>query len=90
MNRSRTKYLVIKKEYNGAYVYADEHDCLAGFFVYTVNRQDKSGFVRFIVMDNTPTEFPYRGEVWKRYMMEHKADAVKRMKINYEYQICKT
>lgn len=35
------------------YVYADENDHPVGFFIYTVNKQDKSGFVRFIMVDNT-------------------------------------
>ena len=114
-----------EKEYDGAYVYADEYDRPLGFFVYTVNEQDKSGFVRFIVVDNTsrgkgygsdmlkkllrfayentgvlsvrlnvfdvntaamrcyrkvgfapadntPTEFTYQDEIWKRCLMEHR------------------
>ena len=40
------------KEHDGAYVYVDEHDRPAGFFVFTVNEQDKSGFLRFIMVDN--------------------------------------
>lgn len=42
-----------EKEFDGAYVYADENDRPVGFFIYTVNKQDKSGFVRFIMVDNT-------------------------------------
>lgn len=42
-----------EKDCGGAYVYADEHDCPMGFLVYTVNEQDNSGFVRFIVVDYT-------------------------------------
>lgn len=41
------------KDHDGAYVYADENDHPVGFFIYTVNKQDKSGFVRFIMVDNT-------------------------------------
>lgn len=42
-----------EKEYDGAYVYADDDDRPVGFFIFTVNEQDKSGFVRFIMVDNT-------------------------------------
>ena len=42
-----------KNEYDGAYVYADEEERPVGFFIYTVNAQDKSGFLRFIVIDST-------------------------------------
>lgn len=40
------------KEYDGAYVYADENNQPIGFFIYTVNEQDKSGFLRFIMVDS--------------------------------------
>lgn len=42
-----------KNEFDGAYVYADEENHPVGFFIYTVNAQDKSGFLRFIIVDNT-------------------------------------
>lgn len=42
-----------EKEYDGAYVYVNEDDRPVGFFIYSVNEQDKSGFVRFIMVDNT-------------------------------------
>lgn len=42
-----------EKEYDGAYVYADENEQPVGFFAYTVNEEDKSGFLRFIMVDNT-------------------------------------
>lgn len=42
-----------EKKYDAAYVYADEHDQPLGFFVYTVNAQDRSGFLRFIMVDNS-------------------------------------
>lgn len=42
-----------EKEYDGAYVYADENEQPVGFFVYTVNEEDKSGFLRFIMVDNS-------------------------------------
>ena len=42
-----------EKEYDGAYVYADDNDCPVGFFIFTVNEQDTSGFVRFIMVDST-------------------------------------
>ena len=42
-----------EKEYDGAYVYADDNDLPVGFFIFTVNVQDKSGFVRFIMVDST-------------------------------------
>lgn len=41
------------KEHDGAYVYVDENDRPIGFFVFTVNEQDTSGFLRFIIVDNT-------------------------------------
>ena len=41
------------KEYDGAYVYVNEDDRPVGFLIYSVNEQDKSGFVRFIMVDNT-------------------------------------
>ena len=41
------------KDHDGAYVYADENDHPVGVFIYTVNKQDKSGFMRFIMVDNT-------------------------------------
>ena len=116
-----------EKGYDGAYVYADENNRPVGFFIYTVNEQDKSGFLRFIMVDNSlrgkgygsdmikellqlayektgvssvrllvfdvnaaakrcyekigftftenmPESFPYQDEVWKRRMMEHRAD----------------
>ena len=40
-------------EYDGAYVYVDEEDHPVGFFIYTVNEQNQSGFLRFIVVDST-------------------------------------
>lgn len=123
--RSGGEIINQEKEFDGAYVYEDEHDRPLGFFIYTVNGQDKSGFVRFIVVDNTsrgmgygsdmlkkllrfayentgvssvrlnvfdvnaaamrcyrkvgfaltdntPTEFTYQDEIWKRSMMEHR------------------
>ena len=42
-----------KNEYDGVYVYADEEEHPVGFFIYTVNAQDKSGFLRFIMVDST-------------------------------------
>lgn len=42
-----------EKEYDGAYVYTDDNKKPVGFFVYTVNEQDKSGFLRFIMVDNS-------------------------------------
>lgn len=42
-----------ENEYDGAYVYADENEQPVGFFAYTVNEEDKSGFLRFIMVDNT-------------------------------------
>lgn len=43
-----------RNEYDGAYVYVDEEDHPVGFFIYTVNAQDKeSGFLKFIMVDNT-------------------------------------
>lgn len=42
-----------EKEYDAAYVYVNEHDHPLGFFIYTVNEQDRSGFLRFIIVDNT-------------------------------------
>lgn len=52
-SQSQGEVIRNEKEYDGAYVYADENEQPAGFFVYTVNEQDKSGFVRFIVVDNS-------------------------------------
>ena len=40
------------EKHDGAYVYADENDHPVGFFIYTVNEQDKSGFLRFIMVDS--------------------------------------
>ena len=42
-----------KKEYDGAYVYVNEDDSPVGFLIYSINEQDKSGFVRFIMVDNS-------------------------------------
>ena len=42
-----------EKEYDAAYVYVNEDDIPVGFFIFSVNEQDKSGFVRFIMVDNT-------------------------------------
>ncbi|MCH5259286.1 MAG: GNAT family N-acetyltransferase [Lachnospiraceae bacterium] len=52
-SRDKSEILCNKNEYDGAYVYADENDHPVGFFIYTVNKQDKSGFLRFIVVDST-------------------------------------
>lgn len=57
-----------EKEYDGAYVYADEHDHPLGFFVYTVSGQDKSGFVRFIVVDNTSRGKGYGSDMLKELL----------------------
>ena len=40
-------------KYDAAYVYTDEHDRPLGFFVYTVNEQERAGFLRFIMVDDT-------------------------------------
>ena len=125
-SQSRSDPYPKEKEHDGAYVYADDRDRPMGFFVFTVNKQDQSGFLRFImvdstvrgrgyggqmlgqllqyayenagvaavrllvfdvndaamkcyrklgftVMDNTPANFPYQNETWKRYMMEHRS-----------------
>ena len=56
------------KEHDGAYVYADEHDRPLGFFVYTVNGQDKSGFVRFIVVDNTSRGKGYGSDMLRKLL----------------------
>lgn len=56
------------KEYDGAYVYADEHNRPLGFFIYTVSGQDKSGFVRFIVVDNTSRGKGYGSDMLKELL----------------------
>lgn len=53
------------KEHDAAYVYADENDHPIGFCVYTVNAQDRSGFVRFIMVDNTSRGKGYGTEMLK-------------------------
>lgn len=57
-----------EKEYDGAYVYADENERPVGFFVYTVNEQDKSGFVRFIMVDNTLRGKGYGSDMLKELL----------------------
>lgn len=42
-----------KNEFDTAYVYADAEDHPIGFLIYTVNEQDRSGFLRFIMVDST-------------------------------------
>lgn len=52
-SQSRSDPYPKEKEHDGAYVYVDEHDRPTGFFVFTVNKQDRSGFLRFIMVDST-------------------------------------
>lgn len=39
-------------ENDRGYVYVDEEDCPVGFFIYVVNEQEKSGFLKFIIVNN--------------------------------------
>ena len=65
---SRSETFQNDKEYDGAYVYADENERSVGFFVYTVNEQDKSGFVRFIMVDNTLRGKGYGSDMLKELL----------------------
>lgn len=55
-------------EHGGAYVYVDERDIPAGFFVYTVNGQERLGFVRFIVVDNTARGRGYGSDMLRKLL----------------------
>lgn len=56
-----------KNEFDGAYVYADEDNQPIGFLIYTVNAQDKSGFLRFIIVDNTLRGKGYGTEMLREF-----------------------
>lgn len=65
-SRDKSEIPCNKNEYDGAYVYAGEDNQPVGFFIYTVNTQDKSGFLRFIVVDST-----LRGKGYGTDMLRH-------------------
>lgn len=67
-----------------AYVYADEEDRPLGFCIYTVNEQDKSGFVRFIMVDNTSRGKGYGTDMLRqllRYAYENTGVASVRLNV---------
>ena len=39
-------------EYDRGYVFVDKENRPVGFFIYVVNEQEKSGFLKFIMVDN--------------------------------------
>lgn len=67
-SQSRSDPYPKEKEHDGAYVYVDEHDCPIGFFVFTVNEHDKSGFLRFIMVDNTARGQGYGSQMLRQLL----------------------
>lgn len=50
------------------YVFVDEEDRPVGFFIYVVNEQEKSGFLKFVMVDNRLRGQGYGTEMLRQFL----------------------
>lgn len=55
-------------ENDSGYVFVDKEDRPVGFFIYVVNEQEKSGFLKFVMVDNRLRGQGYGTEMLKRFL----------------------
>lgn len=55
-------------ENDRGYVFVNEEDCPIGFFIYVVNEQEKSGFLKFVIVDNRLRGQGYGTEMLRKFL----------------------
>ena len=55
-------------ENGSAYVYVDDEDRPVGFFIYVINEQEKSGHLRFIMVDNSVRGKGYGSDMLQQFV----------------------
>lgn len=59
---------LIEHENDRGYVFVDKEDRPAGFFIYVINEEEKSGFLKFIMVDNRLRGQGYGTEMLKKFL----------------------
>lgn len=68
LSSDRLRQYLREHENDRGYVFVNEEDRPVGFFIYVVNVQEKSGFLKFITVDNRLRGQGYGTEMLKKFL----------------------